>query len=38
VTPLDVASLHRAADELAREHRELDAKIQERNWTTEIEV
>jgi uncharacterized protein DUF6847 len=38
VTPLDVAALHRAADELAREHRELDAKIQERNWTTEIEV
>jgi hypothetical protein len=38
VTPLDVTALHRGADDLAREHRELDAKIQARNWDTEIEV
>jgi hypothetical protein len=36
VTPLDVAQLHRAADDLARERRELDAKIQAKNWEADI--
>ena len=36
VTPLDVAQLHRAADDLARERRELDAKIQAKNWEADL--
>jgi len=37
LTPLDVAALHHEADELAKRARELDAKIQEANWNTELE-
>lgn len=33
---VDVASIQRQADGLARQHRELDARIQEKNWTTEL--
>ena len=36
VTPLDVAQLHRAADDLARERREVDAKIQGKNWEADM--
>jgi hypothetical protein len=36
VTALDVAELHRQADGLAKQYRELDAKIQEVNWLTEL--
>jgi flagellar biosynthesis/type III secretory pathway chaperone len=36
VSPLDVAELHRRADEVAKRYRELDAKIQEANWQTEL--
>ena len=37
MTPLDVAALHREADELAKNARELDAKIQQANWSTDLE-
>jgi hypothetical protein len=33
---VDVAAIQRQADDLARQHRELDARIQEKNWTTEL--
>lgn len=33
---IDVASLRRRIDELARERRELDASIQEANWLTDL--
>ena len=33
---VDVAATQRQADDLARQHRELDARIQEKNWTTEL--
>lgn len=33
---VNVAQIQRRADELAREHRELDARIQEANWQTEL--
>jgi hypothetical protein len=36
VTPLDVKELHRRADELAKEFRELDAKIQAKNWESDL--
>jgi uncharacterized protein DUF6847 len=36
VAALDVAELHRQADVLAKRCRELDAKIQEVNWLTEL--
>jgi hypothetical protein len=36
VSALDVAALHRRADDLAKRARELDAKIQETNWQTEV--
>ncbi len=36
VTKLDVPALRTAADRLAREYRNLDMAIQERNWTTEL--
>jgi hypothetical protein len=36
VSALDVKELHRQADELAKEHRELDAKIQAKNWEREL--
>ena len=31
-----VADMHRRADDLAREHRELDARIQAANWQVEL--
>jgi uncharacterized protein DUF6847 len=31
-----VAKLRKRADELAKERRELDARIQEMNWQTEL--
>jgi hypothetical protein len=33
---VDVAEIQRTADRLAREHRELDAKIQEANWRIDL--
>ena len=33
---VDVAALRRQADDLARERRELDVKIQETNWSTDL--
>ena len=33
---VDVAAIQRRADDLARRHRDLDAKIQEANWRTEL--
>jgi Family of unknown function (DUF6847) len=36
VAALDVAELHRRADGLAKQYRELNAKIQEVNWLTEL--
>ena len=33
---VDVAAIQRRADDLARQHRDLDAKIQEANWRTEL--
>ncbi|HZI98640.1 MAG TPA: DIP1984 family protein [Actinomycetales bacterium] len=36
VSPLDVPSLRREADDVARQARELDTRIQEVNWTTEL--
>ena len=33
---VDVGGLRRQADDLARERRELDARIQEANWATEL--
>src|SRR6266478_4692996 len=33
---VDVAALRRRADDLAKERRELDARIQEANWQTEL--
>ena len=37
VSTVAVAAIQRRADDLARERRELDARIQEINWTTELE-
>jgi uncharacterized protein DUF6847 len=36
VTELDVAELHRQADDVARRFRELDAQIQAKNWEAEL--
>jgi hypothetical protein len=36
VTSLDVKALHRQADAVAREYRELDAQIQAKNWEAEL--
>lgn len=36
ITKLDVPALRTAADQLAREYRDLDMAIQERNWATEL--
>lgn len=35
-TALRVKDLHAEADQLSRQHRELDAKIQQANWDTEL--
>lgn len=36
VTSLDVKALHRQADAVAKEYRELDAQIQAKNWEAEL--
>ncbi|HET6670598.1 MAG TPA: DIP1984 family protein [Pyrinomonadaceae bacterium] len=36
VSTIKVAEIQRRADELAKEYRELDARIQELNWQTEL--
>ena len=36
VSALDVRELHRQADALAKEFRELDAKIQAKNWESDL--
>ena len=36
VSTINVAETQKRADELAREYRELDARIQELNWQTEL--
>jgi vacuolar-type H+-ATPase subunit I/STV1 len=36
VSAVDVAAVQREADDLARRHRDLDARIQEANWQTEL--
>ncbi len=36
VSTINVAEIQRRADELAKEFRELDARIQELNWQTEL--
>ncbi|MGH9271314.1 MAG: DIP1984 family protein [Ilumatobacteraceae bacterium] len=36
VTDLPVAELRREADDLARDHRQLDTQLQEANWATEL--
>ena len=36
VTTIDVAETQKRADELAKNHRDLDARIQELNWQTEL--
>lgn len=33
---VNVAQIQQTADELAQEHRRLDARIQEANWQTEL--
>jgi hypothetical protein len=33
---LPIAAVQKAADDLARDHRELDARIQETNWRTDL--
>lgn len=33
---VDVAAIQRRADDLARQHRDLDARIQEANWRIEL--
>jgi hypothetical protein len=33
---VNIAEIQKEADRLAKEHRELDAKIQEANWRTEL--
>ena len=36
VSSVNVADLQRQADDLAREQRELDARLQEANWLTDL--
>jgi hypothetical protein len=36
VSAVNVVAIQQRADELAREHRELDTRIQELNWLTEL--
>jgi uncharacterized coiled-coil DUF342 family protein len=36
VSTINVAEIQKRADELAKEYRELDARIQELNWQTEL--
>ena len=36
ITTVDISELQKQIDELAKEHRKLDTRIQELNWTTEL--
>ena len=36
ITTVDISALQKQVDELAKEHRTLDTRIQELNWTTEL--
>jgi hypothetical protein len=37
MTPqIDVSAIQQRADDLAREHRDLDTRIQEANWRTDL--
>lgn len=36
ITTVDISALQKQIDELAKEHRKLDTRIQELNWTTEL--
>ncbi|MCA9969214.1 MAG: DIP1984 family protein [Anaerolineales bacterium] len=36
VSTVDVGAMQETADQLAREHRDLDARIQAANWSTEL--
>lgn len=36
ISSVNVAEVQRQADDLARQHRELDTRIQEANWLTEL--
>jgi hypothetical protein len=36
VTTLDVSAIRRRADQLAKEYRELDARIQSKNWEVDL--
>jgi hypothetical protein len=36
VSSVNVSEMQQRADDLAREHRELDARIQEANWRTDL--
>ncbi len=36
VSTVDIATLQRQADQLAKEYRELDIRLQELNWSTEL--
>lgn len=35
---VDVADLHKKKDQVAKKLREIDAKIQEKNWNVEVEA
>lgn len=35
-TTIEIADLQKEVDELSRKHRELDFKIQEKNWSTDL--
>jgi hypothetical protein len=36
IATIDVAGIHKRADELAKQYRELDTRIQELNWLTDL--
>lgn len=36
ITTVEISTLQKQMDELAKEHRQLDTRIQELNWTTEL--
>ncbi len=36
ISVVDVREIRKKADDIARQHRLLDTKIQEKNWTTEL--
>ncbi|WP_341279648.1 hypothetical protein [Paenibacillus sp. FSL H8-0537] len=35
-TTVEIADLQKEVDELSRKYRELDFKIQEKNWSTDV--